>query len=112
MRDTDGLANTKALADTGSEIAKKVLVLNLGGLQWHIPTLQEIHLGYNNKIMLNASLGISCKQPIKDSWYWSSTRKNNKYNFVLYWDYGDRYCSSQDHSYWVRPVSAFSLDSL
>lgn len=112
MRDTDGLANTKALADTGSEIAKKVLVLNLGGLQWHIPTLQEIHLGYNNKIMLNASLGISCKQLIKDSWYWSSTRKNNKYNFVLYWGSGNRYNDVLSNDNWVRPVSAFSLDSL
>lgn len=112
MKDTDGLCNTKALADAGSEIAQKVLALNLGGLQWYIPTLQENIAGYNNKTVVNAVLAISGKQPIKDNWYWSSTRSRDKSNFVLYWGKGDRSSSYQDYNNWVRAVSAVSLDSL
>lgn len=112
MKDTDGLCNTKALADAGSEIAQKVLALNLGGLQWYIPTLQENIAGYNNKTMVNAVLAISGKQPIKDNWYWSSTRSRDKSNFVLDWVDGDRYSYDQYNNSWVRAVSAVSLDSL
>lgn len=111
MKDTDGLCNTKALADAGSKIAQKVLALNLGGLQWYIPTLQENIVGYNNK-MVNAVLAISGKQPIRDSWYWSSTRAGDKSNFVLLWVNGLRNDSNQNYIYWVRAVSAVSLDSL
>lgn len=112
MKDTDGLCNTKALADAGSEIAQKVLALNLGGLQWYIPTLQENIAGYNNKTVVNAVLAISGKQPIKDNWYWSSTRSRDKSNFVLDWVDGYRYYNSQNLYNWVRAVSAVSLDSL
>lgn len=112
MKDTDGLCNTKALADAGSEIAQKVIALNLGGLQWHIPTLQENIAGYNNKTMVNAALAISGKQPIRDNWYWSSTRASDKSNFVLLWVGGVRSDYCQDYYNWVRPVSAVSLDSL
>lgn len=112
MKDTDGLCNTKALADAGSEIAQKVLALNLGGLQWYIPTLQENIAGYNNKTVVNAVLAISGKQPIKDNWYWSSTRSRDKSNFVLNWGDGDRGNNDQYYDVWVRAVSAVSLDSL
>lgn len=112
MKDTDGLCNTKALADAGSEIAQKVLALNLGGLQWYIPTLQENIAGYNNKTVVNAVLAISGKQPIKDNWYWSSTRSRDKSNFVLDWVDGYGCGDDQDYYNWVRAVSAVSLDSL
>lgn len=112
MKDTDGLCNTKALADAGSEIAQKVLALNLGGLQWYIPTLQENIAGYNNKTVVNAVLAISGKQPIKDNWYWSSTRSRDKSNFVLDWVDGVRSINLLYNYNWVRAVSAVSLDSL
>ena len=111
MKDTDGIGNTKALAASGSEIAEKVIALDLCG-SWHIPTLQESVLGYKHKAMLNAALAICGKQPVKDDWYWCSTRKGNKRNFVLYWGYGSRYNYTQDYNYRVRPVSAASLNSL
>ena len=112
MKDTDGIGNTKALAASGSEIAEKVIALGLCGLSWHIPTLQESVLGYEHKVMLNAALAICGKQPVKDDWYWCSTRKENKRNFVLYWGYGGRFVSIQGKYNWVRPVSAISLNSL
>lgn len=66
MKDTDGIGNTKALAASGSEITEKVIALDLCGLSWHIPTLQESVLGYEHKVMLNAALAICGKQPVKD----------------------------------------------
>lgn len=58
MKDTDGIGNTKALAVSGSEIAEKIIALDLCGLSWRIPTLQESVLGYEHKVMLNAALAI------------------------------------------------------
>lgn len=112
MKVTDGIGNTKALAASESKIAEKVIALDLCGLSWHIPTLQESVLGYEHKVMLNAALAICGKQPVKDDWYWCSTRKENKRNFVLDWYYGYRYAGNQDDYIWVRPVSAASLNSL
>ena len=112
MKDTDGIGNTKALAASGSEIAEKVIALDLCGLSWHIPTLQESVLGCEHKVMLNAALAICGKQPVKDDWYWCSTRKENKRNFVLDWFNGSWFNGSQDFDSWVCPVSAASLNSL
>lgn len=45
----DGLANTKAMAEAGSEIAKKVLDLNIDGQNdWYIPSLDELEVIYRN----------------------------------------------------------------
>ena len=112
MKDTDGIGNTKALAASGSKIAEKVIALDLCGLSWHIPTLQESVLGRKHKVMLNTALAICGKQPVKDNWYWCSTRKENKRNFVLNWYYGNRSSFDQDFDNWVRPVSAISLANL
>ena len=86
--------------------------MDLCGLSWRIPTLQESVLGYEHKVMLNAALAICGKQPVKDDWYWCSTRKGNKRNFILSWGDGFRYDNIQDSDDWVRPVSAASLNSL
>ena len=112
MKDTDGISNTKALAASESEIAEKVIALDLCGLSWHIPTLQESVLGYEHEIMLKAALTICGKQPMKNEWYWCSTRKANKRIFILDWLDGRYDYSYQDNYNWVRPVSAASLNSL
>lgn len=109
MKDTDGIGNTKALAASESEIAEKVIALDLCGLSWHIPTLQESVLGYEHKIMLNAALAICGKQPVKDDWYWCSTRKGSKRNFVLDWNNGDGLNNNQVFINWVRPVSNIKI---
>ena len=112
MEDIDGYRNTENLAAAGSLIAGKVLGLDLCGFRWNIPTLKELKIGYNNKTMLNAILAISGKQPIKDNWYWSSSRRSNKSYFVLNWLNGFRYNLNQNNYCWVRPVSAVSLKSI
>ena len=112
LTDADGYSNTVALADAGSEIAKEVLKLDLCGLKWHIPTLGELQSGYDNKAMLCAALIISGKEYIKDLWFWTSTRRSDKSNFVFYWLDGDWSINGQDGVNRVRPVSAFSLSTL
>jgi hypothetical protein len=109
LTDVDGLENTKALADSGCEVAKEVLALNMLGNSWHIPTLGELQMMYEHKSMLTAALAISEKKPLSDKWYWSSTRRGDKTNFVFYWDNGNRLNDIQNYYNRVRPVSAFSL---
>lgn len=43
----DGLANTRAMAEAGSEAAKQVLALRIGGFDdWYIPSRDELELQY------------------------------------------------------------------
>lgn len=51
----------------------------------------------------------SGKQPVKDNWYWCSTRRENKHNFVLDWNNGDRLDNNQVFINWVRPVSNIKI---
>lgn len=45
----DGLANTKAMAEAGSELAKWALGLRIGGHDdWHIPSRDALELIYRN----------------------------------------------------------------
>lgn len=45
----DGLANTKAMADAGSDLAKWALALNLGGeTDWYLPSRDELELLYRH----------------------------------------------------------------
>lgn len=112
MKDISEVRNTEDLVSAGSLIAGKVVGLALCGFRWSIPTLKELKVGYDNKIMLNAALAISGKQPMKDDWYWSSSRRSNKNYFVLYWYNGFRFNYFQNINCWVRPVSAVSLASI
>jgi hypothetical protein len=43
----DGLANTKAMAEAGSELAKQALAANINGKQdWYIPAVDELEIAY------------------------------------------------------------------
>jgi len=45
----DGLANTKALAEAGSELAKWALDLRIGGHDdWYLPSVDELEIIYRN----------------------------------------------------------------
>lgn len=70
---TDGLANTKAMADAGSELAKKVLALRIAGLDdWHIPAQDQQELQYrrlkpttNNNQFGRHGLNMSAEPPTR-----------------------------------------------
>lgn len=111
LQDDKGYQNTISLANAGSEIAKKVLSIDLLGFKWYIPTLNELNTGYKNKTMLSVSLAISDKKPLRELSYWTSTRRGEKCNRTF--DWGRGYASLGDqYSYsWLRPVCTFSLTS-
>ena len=44
----DGLANTKAMAEAGSKLAKWALDLRIAGHDWYIPSQDELELCYRN----------------------------------------------------------------
>ncbi|PXX49407.1 DUF1566 domain-containing protein [Aquitalea magnusonii] len=45
----DGMANTSAMAEAGSELAKWALALNIGGhADWYIPSRDELEICYRN----------------------------------------------------------------
>ncbi len=45
----DGLANTRAMAEAGSEIAQWALAARIGGFDdWHIPALDQLELRYRH----------------------------------------------------------------
>jgi hypothetical protein len=45
----DGLANTRAMAAAGSELAQQVLALRIGGAEdWHIPARDQLEIMYRN----------------------------------------------------------------
>jgi hypothetical protein len=46
---SDGLANTKAMAEAGSDLAKSMLELDIGGLtDWYLPSRDELELLYRH----------------------------------------------------------------
>ena len=109
IKDFDGYANTEALLALGSPAAK---FCKKQGKQWYIPAGGELNLMDEYGDDLDRMMLLIGGTPISKNWHWSSTRYSNKSHFVLDWGYGDRVSSYQSSSYWVRPVSAFSLDSL
>lgn len=45
----NGLANTKAMAESGSKLARSILDLRVGGFDdWYLPALDELELCYRN----------------------------------------------------------------
>ena len=43
----DGLANTKAMAEAGSDLAKWALSLDIGGFtDWHLPAVDQLEIAY------------------------------------------------------------------
>jgi len=62
-----GEPNTKAMADAGSELAKCVLALEVGGFKdWYIPARQELALCF-----------MHAKDLFQQEWYWSSTQSSS-----------------------------------
>ncbi len=70
----DGLANTKAMAKAGSELAKKVLALRIDGFDdWHLPSRLQLLLAYH-ELAGAKTFAPGKKEAFERSWYWSSTQ--------------------------------------
>jgi hypothetical protein len=80
----DGMANTKAMAEEGSAIARKVLGMNIRGTWgWHIPSIEELNVMRGNLLQLPDWDHRGCGQRMEAvqaftlSEYWSSSQKSN-----------------------------------
>jgi hypothetical protein len=90
----DGRANTLAMAEAGSEIAQRVLALQIDGHQdFHIPSRAEAALAFANVPELFTS-----------GWHWTSTQHSRNYAFVQDFEVGN---SLWHYEYDGRRVRAF-----
>lgn len=115
----DGMANTKAMAEEGSAIARKVLGMNVrGSWGWHIPSIEELNVLRSNLLQLE-DWGRDSFGPIKDApnafacthTYWSSTQKEGSATawcmHMLPWSYPDSNWVSQEKG--IRPVKVLQI---
>jgi hypothetical protein len=115
----DGMANTKAMAEEGSAIARKVLGMNVrGSWGWHIPSIEELNILRSNLLQLE-DWGRDSFGPIKDApnafacthTYWSSTQKEGSATawcmHMLPWSYPDSNWVSQEKG--IRPVKVLQI---
>ncbi|CUW41662.1 conserved protein of unknown function [Magnetospirillum sp. XM-1] len=111
----DGLANTRAMAEAGSEIAQTILDLEIDGVGgWHIPALDQM-TGLRATAMPRA--GITPAQSLaevfqegspeafRQEWYWTSTQYSSGYAWLQDFFNGDQsHDSGKGISYRVRAV--------
>lgn len=115
----DGLANTQAMADAGSEIAQKVLDLVIDGVGgWHIPALDQMTA---LRISAMPRAGIIPAQSMaevfqeggveafRQDWYWTSTQYNPGYAWLQSFSYGCQHYYVKGYSYRVRAVRKYLL---
>lgn len=111
LKDDKGKETTAQLAEMGSPAAKFCIEYHCGQIaasEWYLPTLSDFQLMYDNKKELDIALAICGGNAIEtNDWHWTSTRRYDKSNCILDWDYGDRGSGIQDDHCRVRPVSAF-----
>ena len=88
----DGLANTDAMAKAGSQLAKRIHGLRIGGFKdWYLPSREEQLLQFYNLSTAKgfAKGGAQCLGP---TWYWSSTQhaSDASYAWSQYFGYGSQ----------------------
>lgn len=89
----DGLDNTIAMAEAGSEIARKALAIGA-----HIPSAFECHA-----LMVAKQAG-HITDLDEDSRYWSSTQRSSGYAFSMIFGIGYQYVDDKICGFRVRPV--------
>src|SRR3989304_426966 len=89
----DGLANTRAMAAAGSELAKWAQGLRLGGVNdWHTPSRQDLLVVRGNVAAAGPLFGDNGAEAFESKWYWSSTQNefNDDYAWIQLFGYGDQ----------------------
>ncbi|WP_447775195.1 hypothetical protein [Pseudomonas chlororaphis] len=94
---SDGAANTRAMAEAGSEIAIKALELGA-----HIPSCLEGSL-------MMAAKADGVIQSLKEDWYWLSSQRSANIAFFMYFGGGGQYLNAKHHELRVRPVRSLLI---
>jgi len=87
LSDFDGLHNTGAMAEAGSQLAQKIRALEIGGeVIWYLPSRGELLLAWS------ASAALPEAERFDKDWYWSSTQSadDSGYAWVQGFDYGNQ----------------------
>ncbi|WP_314407405.1 DUF1566 domain-containing protein [Pseudomonas kuykendallii] len=109
-RRTDGLANTNAMAEAGSGLARQALALDLRGFaDWYLPSQHEHALQF---FSLGAADTYQAGQEnaFARDWYWSSTQCSPLNAWIQYFDDGYQYLGLKDYTYRARAVRRFLID--
>ncbi|MDG9928291.1 MULTISPECIES: hypothetical protein [unclassified Pseudomonas] len=94
----DGHANTVAMAEAGSALAKQALEIDA-----HIPSAFECHA-----LMVAKQAG-HLDDLDEDHWYWSSTQRSANYAFYMCFADGYQLSLDKDGEFRVRPVRRLLL---
>ncbi|WP_223816017.1 hypothetical protein [Pseudomonas chlororaphis] len=94
---SDGEANTRAMAEAGSEIAIKAL-----GLGAHIPSCLEGQL-----VMAAKAEGLVALR--EDRFHWTSTQRSADYAFYMFFEDGSQGSNDKDDELRVRPVRSLPI---
>jgi hypothetical protein len=98
----DGAANTRAMADAGSKLAKAVLAMECAGHRdLFIPSQAQAQLAAAN---VHEHLGAG--------WHWTSTQHSRSSAFVQGFEYGYSYWYDKDDEHRVRAFRAIPLQPL
>lgn len=107
---SDGEANTRAMAEAGSELAQQVLALELNGFSdWYLPSRHEQALQY---FSLQAADSYQAGQPnaFAPRWYWSSTQCSPYYAWIQYFGGGNQDDDHKGYDYRARAVRRFKVN--
>lgn len=97
---TDGAANTRAMAEAGSPIAKAVLALRVDAYaDWYIPSRLEMLALYETSPELFST----------EHWYWSSSQFSRSSAWCQDFEYGGSDALSKVNEFRARPVRSIPL---
>lgn len=101
LHDFDSVANTRWLIADNASLGKIV------GGDWHIPALGVLVEMCWLRNEINQALSIVGGQPLKDTWYWSSTEYSQLGAWGVNFSSGGVYGDGKYGGYAVRAVAAF-----
>lgn len=106
LSDFDGLHNTGAMAEAGSQIAQKIRALEIGGeVIWYLPSRGELLLAWS------ARKAIPEAERFEEDAYWSSTQPavDSSCAWVQGFDSGGQYGWRKDPKLLARAVRRVAI---
>lgn len=108
----DGAANTSAMADAGSALAKWAQQLAIGRFEdWFIPSRQDLLVIKGNEADAGELFADGGAEAFERTWYWSSTQDASDPDCAWFQDFGNglQYGYWKDNGYRARAVRRVPL---
>jgi hypothetical protein len=108
----DGLANTRAMAEAGSKIARWALDQKIEGFEdWFIPARAELLAIHGNVEAAGESFQKGGAEAFERKWYWSSTQHaaDVDYAWIQSFDWGYQFYGHKSNEDRVRLVRRYSI---